>query len=368
MLHTKRSLSTRFVFPFACAAVAALIVAGCSGDDSNGDNDSGAPDASHDSHTGTDAKTGTDTGTDTGSLEDAGTDTSTADTGTGADASDGSVAVDASDSGADAHDSATGVDASDGAVVDAGIDVNIPDTGIDAAIPDAGLDTGIDAAIPDAGLDTGLADAADASDPQLNAYWKLDETNGAVTVADSSGKGNAGVPVGVTWVTGRSGNAASFDGATSVITVSNSASLDPSAITIAAWINPTAWGAGNNRRILQKGNGDNQYRLLDEGDQLKFEIFGANNTTVTITAPLPATGTWSHVAGTYDGATARLYVGGAQVASAPATIAMPTTTDPLCIGNKCASTAPGDHFNGLLDEVRLYGRALSAGEITTLAQ
>jgi hypothetical protein len=195
----------------------------------------------------------------------------------------------------------------------------------------------------------------------LLGYWAFDETSGQVA-ADSSGEGNNGAATGITWVTGHTGGAASFSGAASYVTVAESVSLDPYQITIAAWINPVDW-AGN-RRIVQKGSLDNQYRLLAENNLLKLDLAGVG----TVTTALPAVATWTHVAGTYDGAAVRLYVNGLQVASTPATAPMTATTDPLQIGTKGPGSAAGDHFNGLLDEVRLYGRALSAAEIGVLAQ
>jgi hypothetical protein len=195
----------------------------------------------------------------------------------------------------------------------------------------------------------------------LVGYWMLDETSGQ-TASDSSGEGNNGATNAVTWVPGHTNGAGSFDGATSYITVPDDASLDPYALTVAAWINPVDWNG--NRRILQKGALDNQYRLLAEGGVLKFDIAGVG----TVTTVLPAVNVWTHVAGTYDGTTVRLYVNGVQVASTAATAEMPATGDPLFIGTKNAGGTQGDHFSGLLDEVRVYWRALSATEIAAIAQ
>jgi hypothetical protein len=195
----------------------------------------------------------------------------------------------------------------------------------------------------------------------LVGYWMLDETSGQ-TAFDSSGEDNNGTTNAVAWVAGHTNGAGSFNGATSYITVPDSASLDPYALTVAAWIDPVDWNG--NRRILQKGAGDNQYRLLAEAGVLKFDIAGVG----TVTAALPAVNVWTHVAGTYDGAALRLYVNGVQAASTAATAPMPATGNPLIIGSKSAGGAQGDHFNGVLDEVRVYWRALSATEISAIAQ
>ena len=58
----------------------------------------------------------------------------------------------------------------------------------------------------------------------------------------------------------------------------------------------------------------------------------------------------------------------AEAASAAATGAIPVTANPLHIGTKNAAAPAGDFFSGVIDEVRLYDRALSATEIAQLAQ
>ena len=74
---------------------------------------------------------------------------------------------------------------------------------------------------------------------------------------------------------------------------------------------------------------------------------------------LPA-GTWSHLAATYDGSQLRLYVNGTQVAQTAASGSIATSTAPLRIGGNAVW---GEWFSGWIDEVRVYGRALSAAEI-----
>jgi hypothetical protein len=69
---------------------------------------------------------------------------------------------------------------------------------------------------------------------------------------------------------------------------------------------------------------------------------------------------WAHLAATYDGAMLRLYVNGVQVASRAQTGLITTTTGPLRTGGNAIW---GEYFQGRLDEVRVYNRALSQAEI-----
>src|SRR5438874_8400922 len=75
-----------------------------------------------------------------------------------------------------------------------------------------------------------------------------------------------------------------------------------------------------------------------------------------------ALNTWTHLAGTYDGATLRFYVNGAQVTSRALTGSIVSSTAPLRIGG---NSVWGEYFTGAIDDVRVYNRALSATEIQT---
>jgi len=196
----------------------------------------------------------------------------------------------------------------------------------------------------------------------LVGHWKFDENAGGTTT-DTSGNGNIGSLLNTpTWVTpGRLGAAALLFSATNQesVTAVSSASLNSptKAITISAWINVIDWSG--NRRIVQKGNSDDQYRLLAENGLMKFHLSGVD----ALTAPLPPTGTWVHIAATWDGWTMALYTNGVLQTSQGSAGSIATTADLLAIGKKNTSGVSGDYFNGRLDDVRIYNRALAAAEI-----
>ncbi len=203
------------------------------------------------------------------------------------------------------------------------------------------------------------------TDPALVGWWKFDEGSGS-TAADSSGNGNDGTLNGpVEWVEGHDGSALSFNGPYNYVLVQDSPSLDMTdAITIAAWINPS-W-TGNNR-ILQKseGTGDNQYRLLKEwGDNLRFDVPGAG--LLEVTGNLPTYGEWTHLAATYDGSSIKIYYDAVVVGEMAASGDMATSTGTLCIGTKHETAPGGDEYHGIMDDVRIYNRALSQSEIKRL--
>jgi hypothetical protein len=87
-------------------------------------------------------------------------------------------------------------------------------------------------------------------------------------------------------------------------------------------------------------------------------VFGRDRGTTGATAL--GLGTWTHVAGTYDGATLRFSVNGAQVATRALTGSLASGTGPLSIGGNGVWV---EWFQGRIDEVRVYNRALSAADI-----
>jgi chitodextrinase len=181
-------------------------------------------------------------------------------------------------------------------------------------------------------------------------------------LTDLSGNGNNGTISGATWtVSGKYGNALSFNGTNARVTVNNSASLRlTSAMTLEAWVFPTtvnsAW-----RDVIYKG--DDNYYLMAMSNNSSHPVAGAILGGVYAEAIGPnalTANTWAHLATTYDGATVRLYVNGVQVASQAKTGTIATSTNPLQIGG---DSIYGQYFAGRIDEVRVYNRGLSVAEI-----
>lgn len=210
-------------------------------------------------------------------------------------------------------------------------------------------------------------------DPSLIGHWKFDETSGK-TASDSSGHGHTGtLQTGASWNSqGMFDGCVALDGSKGFVSVPSSTALNvTSAITLAAQIRADTWdgafGVTANRRIMQKGASDNQFRLTAEGGSLKFDLYNV----ASLTADLPTTDTWVHVAATYDrdAGQMRLYYDGQLVASRNASGAIRTTNDNLCIGTKKTTASPSgynDNFSGRIDDVRIYNRALPQDEIATL--
>ena len=193
----------------------------------------------------------------------------------------------------------------------------------------------------------------------------LNEPDGSTKFHDSSGNLNEGTCIGATCPTsglpGKHGTALFFDGTDDLISVANDQSLNPqNAMAISAWIYAEDWNG--NKRILQKGMWDNQYRLMAEDGALHFDIY----TIGRVTADLPSTGAWHHVVGVFDGNQMQLWVDGELKAEQAAIGMIPSTTDPVYLGTKCLGCWVYDYFYGKIDEVMVFNRALNSWEIQAL--
>ena len=197
----------------------------------------------------------------------------------------------------------------------------------------------------------------------LMGAWGFGEGAGSTTV-DGSGNGNTGTITAGSWSTqGRYGNALSFNGTNSVVRVPSSASLNlTTAMTLSAWIRPTSSQSGW-RTVIQRQA--EAYFLTASSDAPGRPAGGGTlggGVPYLIGPTANPVNAWTHLALTYDGSTLRLYVNGTLAGSRAATGAIQTTTNPLWIGG---NTPYGEYFQGLIDEVRVYNRALSQADIQT---
>jgi hypothetical protein len=203
---------------------------------------------------------------------------------------------------------------------------------------------------------------APAAGPGLVAAYGFEETAGT-TVTDASGSGNTGTIREATRITtGRLGRALNFDGVNDWVTVPSAPSLVlTDALTLEAWIYPTQVGSVWRTVALKEQNGDLAYALYasTNTNRPSAHVWINGDVDVRGTAAVAAN-TWTHLAATYDGATLRLYVNGAQVASRAVAGRIAAITLPLRLGGNNVWT---EWFRGRIDEVRVYNRALSTPEI-----
>jgi Protein of unknown function (DUF4038)/Concanavalin A-like lectin/glucanases superfamily/Putative collagen-binding domain of a collagenase len=191
------------------------------------------------------------------------------------------------------------------------------------------------------------------------AAFGFDEGGGATTT-DSTSNRLVGTLSNATWTAGKYGGALSFNGTNARVNVPHNAVLNlTTAMTLEAWVKPTTqpdWST----IVMKERSGALSYVLY--GDALTpVGDFTTGSTYHSLygTSTFP-TGSWTHLAVTYDQSTLRLYKNGVAAGTLASTDSITTSTNPLSIGG---NNVWGEWFNGAIDEVRIYDRALSAAEI-----
>lgn len=225
--------------------------------------------------------------------------------------------------------------------------------------------------------------AGAAQQGSIAGRWALDVLDGdpeaVLTTPDASGNGLTGTTLGAFLEPGRFGSAATFVGSSAAVTVPAAPQLEPAQVTLMAWVRRSTPG-GPYEYIAAKGAQapcDAASYGLYTGDNggLQFYITrGAGKNPVFSPERAAASiwnGAWHGVAGVFDGTRVRLYVDGEEIgvgAVAPSGIGYGLSDGQFTIGNYARQQpcAAPTRFGGLVDEVRVYDRALGPAELQTL--
>jgi len=206
----------------------------------------------------------------------------------------------------------------------------------------------------------------------LVAWWKLGEGGGS-TAFDSSGGGTTGTwngtPSGTLgyYAPGKIGSwAGAFDGSTNyVVSTKNSVGLGiTNQATYAVWANVSNF---TNQAYLISDYGTNAVGMtlrIDNATTAEFYVY-PNNYRISYTTGTFNLGTWYHIAGVMNGSTMYLYVNGVQVGSTSLGNNIGNSANNLTLGER-GDLISGSTFAGLLDDVRVYNRALSSAELLAL--
>jgi hypothetical protein len=266
-------------------------------------------------------------------------------------------------------DAAAGLDAApEGPAPDALADQQLEDGALDAVDPDADADADDGGPVLES-LRRGLLLWLRFDDPPGTAFPRDD-------AAASSRSRAVALDVGKTWVPGRAGGAFDFGagGKMGYLEVPSSASLNRAGaqMSLAAWLWRPAARPGTIVSRRTTGVPTMIYRLaVDAGERLHFVANDRPGYRLEVGSliSLP-TERWVHVAVTLGGGEARLYVDGIPAGGRDYNLPLVADLSPLLIG---ASQSVGggprtaDFYLGRIDELVLYDRALSAGEIGRLA-
>ncbi len=210
----------------------------------------------------------------------------------------------------------------------------------------------------------------------LISWWPLDEPTGSLTAEDIAGLNDGAVqdaPTSVNWVDG----ALRFDGAADFIDVGDADSLDfdqADALTVDLWAARDGT-SGLQEALVSKMDGATAFKgwllFFNSGDELEFILRRNASELIRVTSDDTYTTGWHHYAVTYDGSAdasgVTLYVDGAAIAVTP-------TDDSLTFSGTTENASPlqiaswngGSFFDGRIDEVQIFGRALSVEEIVAI--
>lgn len=217
----------------------------------------------------------------------------------------------------------------------------------------------------------------------LAAQWHMDEGTGNSTIYDTTANNNDGTITGAVWAVadgGRwytsttagfsTGDSLSLDGTDDYVVVTDSASLDVSKLTIALWFKPGAVASGY---LVSKWNTDannRSYSVFLNGGKVAFDTStdGSGFVPLLSTSSVSA-GNWYHVAVVFDGAASSkiIYINGTSD-KIDGTVSgnLFNSSSDLTMG--ILDVGGANYFTGVIDEVSIYNRALSADEVKALSQ
>lgn len=201
------------------------------------------------------------------------------------------------------------------------------------------------------------------------AYYRLDDASGT-SAADATGSGNTGTLTNSpTWTTGQINGALSFATASTQY-VDLGTGINPAAISYTAWIKATSFPNSYNCVLARSDAGVNYTAMLIKSTgKLAFYVGNSAPTHVSsydgVGSNTLSTGTWYFIALTFDSTSGlKGYVNASLDSSSGSAFATDTSAISTYIGGQPATA--GRYFNGIIDEVGIWNRALTSTEVSDL--
>ncbi|MBL7186087.1 MAG: LamG domain-containing protein [Phycisphaerae bacterium] len=216
---------------------------------------------------------------------------------------------------------------------------------------------------------------ADGAPAGLVGHWTFDEGSGTVA-AGLSGKGNDGTVMGdATWVAGlMGGSALNFDDSDDIVVIDDDPSLDiEDALTISLWVNTSNVVAPNHMVTKQPSGtapdnypGNYEFRVKDNTIQFLHQTSESTDYSLYISTSLITAGQWHHAAvSIVEGGFVEFYLDGVPAGSVAQSGTFGVLNDDsLRIGGR----KDNHFFNGMLDDVYIYDRALTPNQIEGLSK
>lgn len=210
----------------------------------------------------------------------------------------------------------------------------------------------------------------------LIVWLKMDENNGNMVFDETVYQNNGALLNGTSWGTGKFGSGLQLDGNNDQVSIDHQNSHNiTEGLTLAAWIKVNDFDGWDG--VITKGTSASPYAMQlwksgnsQEPGKLRFtvnwgQVTGGNGGSSWNSHTNLKTGEWYHVAITYDGSSVKFYINGQVDSNQPnRSIEFGTTNQPIVLG----ADLPGnnEYFDGVMDEIRIYERALNAQEMNLL--
>ena len=201
-------------------------------------------------------------------------------------------------------------------------------------------------------------------DSGLIAYWTFNEKNGNIT-SDLSRNGHDGTLIGdPQWVDGYFDGALEFDQNRDEVNVPYHKSLNPESFTVCAWANLEPGSSGYRTVVSSRDDFPQRGYILYANPNNNWEFWiGTGNRWSNTGGPAANLGKWDHLAGVYADGIQEFYVNGQFVGSVPAEFSTNQTQELLIGAGANEVYSHAYHFNGKIDHVYIYDRALTKSEI-----
>ena len=231
-----------------------------------------------------------------------------------------------------------------------------------------------------AGNDSDIAEITVATEAEINtgepgmvAWYKFDgDANDATAYANHGAIGGNPVFETVTHPNGTGGMAIKFDGMQDSVLASNAVQLISDYTTVSFWIRPDAVSTDAESYIIDFGNWNQRWKIsLPQHQKIVWTTNSKNAVSNSFVHDMDSKdgnelllGFWWYVTMVHDGVNDIIYLDGVEVNNLPAAGTLNSTSRPLGMGNNPDNG--GQYFNGALDEVKIYNRALTPEEVNKL--
>lgn len=200
--------------------------------------------------------------------------------------------------------------------------------------------------------------------------YKFDEASGIIA-SDSSGSGTSATLTEAAWTAGKSGNAVELSGANQYVILPSGIVSGLNDITVSAWVKPDT--VSNWVRVFDFGESTNSYMFMtakSSSNTFRFAITaeGSANEQIIEGGPPLSAGAWCHVAVTLKENEGILYLNGKEVGRNASMTLKPSDLGFTSCNYIGKSQWNDPYLDGLVDDFRIYNRALAASEIMELAE